>query len=264
MLPYLERCARSVADQGEAVEHLVMDGGSRDGTAEWLAGRKEIASVVERDAGMYDAVNKGLRRARGMYVSYLNCDEQYLPGTLRTVRDYFETHPKVDILFGSALLVDPEGRLLSYRKAYTPRWSYIASSHLYVLSCTMFLRRRVIDEGTLFDPSWRNVGDAEFVLRALSAKYRAGYTSRYLSVFTMTGANMSASADAAVETSRLRRALPRWPRILSLPLNAVRLLEKGVTGAYRERFPLDYSLYTGSARVRRELRATHASWRWPA
>src|ERR1700730_13538201 len=62
MLGYLERCVASVADQeGVRAEHLVMDGGSRDGTAEWLAARSWLVSQVRRDNGMYEAINRGFR-----------------------------------------------------------------------------------------------------------------------------------------------------------------------------------------------------------
>src|SRR5467141_315471 len=96
MLSYLERCVASVADQeGVRAQHLVMDGGSRDGTVEWLAARPSLASEVRSDKGMYDAVNRGFRKARGRIIAHLNCDEQYLPGTLATVARYFDKHPDV-------------------------------------------------------------------------------------------------------------------------------------------------------------------------
>ncbi len=47
----------------------------------------------EKDAGMYDAINKGLRKATGDICAYLNCDEQYLPEILRWVVDYFSVSP---------------------------------------------------------------------------------------------------------------------------------------------------------------------------
>lgn len=105
---------------GATYEHLVMDGGSTDGTPCWLAERSEIGSVLERDAGMYDAVNKGFRRAHSALVSHLNCDEQYLPGALAFVRDYFGRHPEVDVLFGDALIIRPDGSLIAFRKGFAP------------------------------------------------------------------------------------------------------------------------------------------------
>jgi glycosyltransferase involved in cell wall biosynthesis len=108
-LEFLKLNAVSVADQvsdGVEVEHLVQDGGSTDGTAEWLAGQAGIVGIVEKDEGMYDAINRGLKRARGEVYSWLNCDEQYLPGALAAVAEFFEAHPEVDIAFGHTIVVD--------------------------------------------------------------------------------------------------------------------------------------------------------------
>lgn len=265
MLPYLKRCVRSVADQGVAVEHIVADAVSQDGTPEWLSTQRGITPIIERDSGMYDAVNKGLSRARGEIVSYLNCDEQYLPGTLAAVNEFLSARPEVDILFGDALLVSPSGELLSYRKGYQPRWPYIAASHLYVLSCTMFLRRRLIDAGARFDMRWKDVGDAEFVIRTLRGGARAAHVRRYLSAFAMTGSNMSASPNARAEALRLQRSCPRWVRALALPLDVARRVEKVASGAFAQRFPLEYSVYASADDSRRTtFRAQSSTFRWPA
>jgi len=264
MLGYLKRCCASVADQeGVAFEHIVMDAVSGDGTVEWLASNDNVKAVVEKDNGMYDAINKGWAQARGEIVSYLNCDEQYLPGTLQHVWEYFQAHPQVDILFGNLLLIRPDGSLISYRKGFQPRWLYILTSHLYVLSCTMFLRRRIIDDGFRFDPQFKNVGDADFVLRVLRSGYRARHVKKYLAAFAMTGANMSADANAQREKTLLWRDAPAWLRFLRLPMNGLRLMEKTLSGAYSQRMPLEYAVYNSpDARVRRQFSAQSASFRW--
>jgi len=264
MLSYLKRCCASVADQeGVSVEHIVVDGMSDDGTVEWLKRNEGVVAVVEKDNGMYDAVNKGFGRASGGIVAYLNCDEQYLPGTLKFVKEYLTNHPDVDILFGDALLVRPDGSLISYRKGYHPRWYYILSSHLYVLSCTMFLRRRIVADGFRFDDGYRDVGDEEFVVRALRHGYRARHVSRYLAAFTMTGKNMSAAPNAPAEAKRFARGAPTWVRLLKYPLNVARLAEKVLSGAYFQKMPLEYSVYASDSADRRKTFTTSkASFRW--
>lgn len=264
MLPYLKRCVRSVADQREDVQHLVMDGGSIDGTVEWLRGQPGVRAQSERDRGMYDALNKGLALARGEIVSYLNCDEQYLPGALAAVKEHFAANPAADVVFGDALLIAPDGGLLAFRKGYRPRWPYIVASHLYVLSCTMFFRRRIVDSGFRFDDTLRDVADADFVVRLLRAGYRADHMRRYLAAFTMTGANMSAGANAQREIARARDAAPSWVRALRGPINAARMTEKVVSGAYRQRFPLAYSVYSApEALERTTFQAPTSTFRWP-
>jgi len=265
MLGYLKRCCASVADQERVpFEHIAMDGNSTDGTVEWLGQQRRIAGVVQEDNGMYEAINKGLLLAKGRFVSYLNSDEQYLPDTLNFVREYFDQHPEIDILFGDALLVKPDGSLIAYRKVYQPRWFYIWSSHLYLFSCAMFLRRRIIEEGFQFDERLRVIGDMDFVIRLLCHGYRAAYVRRYLVAFTMTGNNMSNSQNAEFEKKHiLDEMAPMWVRSLRLPLNIGRLTEKLISGAYWQMMPLEYALYVSDVTVeRRTFRVEKASFRW--
>ena len=264
MLPYLKRCCASIEDQkGVNLEHLVGDACSSDGTVEWLRGNKQVTSIVEKDRGMYDAVNKGFLRARGSILAYLNCDEQYLPGTLAFVKDFFDQHHHIDIFFGGALLVRPDGSLISYRKAYPPRWPYIWVSHLYVLSCAMFVRRRVIERGILFDDNLRDIADNKFVIHCLRNGCQAAYAKRYFSAFIMTGNNMSAGANPKRERREFLKATPPWIRLLWFPLNALRLTEKTLAGAYAESFPLTYALYdSDDLSVRKEFISDKASFHW--
>ena len=167
MLPYLKACCSSVQDQGLALEHIVMDGASTDGTREWLLNRPDTLSISEKDNGMYDAINKGIELSSGEIIAYLNCDEQYLVGTLKKVQDFFMKNASIDILFGNTLIIRPDGQLLAYRKCFTPRWQYIWGSYMYLHSSSMFIRRKVFESGFLFDTDWKTIGDADFVIRVL-------------------------------------------------------------------------------------------------
>src|SRR5688572_33122025 len=73
---WLKLCIASVADQDIDHEHIVQDSCSDDGTQDWLPHDKRVKAFIEKDKGMYDAVNRGLRRATGEILSYINCDEQ--------------------------------------------------------------------------------------------------------------------------------------------------------------------------------------------
>src|SRR6266446_656854 len=106
---WLKLCIASVADQQVEAEHIVQDAGSDDGTLDWLTTDSRVRALVEKDQGMYDAINRGLRRAGGDILAWLNCDEQYLPGALETVGAFFAQHPAVDVLFGDIVMVDAQG-----------------------------------------------------------------------------------------------------------------------------------------------------------
>jgi glycosyltransferase involved in cell wall biosynthesis len=278
MLAYIKRCRASVADQlGVEVEHIVADGGSSDGTPAWLA---SVASPMEpqrpqplpgssfryfsgKDAGMYDALNKGFDTASGEVVAWLNCDEQYLEGTLARVRDAFAADPKLDVLFGGALLVRPDGSLLAARKPYPARYAYIATSHLYNLSCGMFFRRRIWQGDLRFDTRFRNLGDHDLVLRMLQKGLRTRTMPLPLSAFAFTGGNLSWSEGAQREAVQLRNEAPAWARALRLPLNALRVTEKLLKGAYSHG-AVDYALYEGDGSgTRRRFKVEKVSTKWP-
>ena len=275
---YIKRCRASIADQqGVEVEHIVADGGSTDGTVEWLCSVAQPIAPGQpapsegssfryfsgKDAGMYDALNKGFDSANGEVVAWLNCDEQYLEGTLALVRDIFVSEPRLDMLFGGALLVRADNSLLATRKPYPARYAYVATSHLYNLSCAMFFRRRIWQKGLRFDTRFRNLGDHDLVLRALKSGARTTTVDRPLSVFTFTGGNLSWTEGAQREASQLRNEAPAWARVLRAPLNALRVTEKFLHGAYSSG-AVDYALYEGDGTApRRSFHVDKASTKWP-
>ncbi len=262
-LPYLKRCCSSVADQSDMRhEHIVVDGGSSDGTVEWLKQQSGVKWISEKDRGMYDAINKGFEMARGEIVAYLNCDEQYLPGALVSAAEAFERYPDADIVFGDALLIRPDGSLIAFRKSYPLRWSYVLAGHLYVLSCTLFFRRRVLEKGFRFNPEFRSVGDADFVVRLLRSGCRARHFRRYVAVFTMTGTNLSAEEKFRTEPSALAASAPIWVRALRPVLNMSRLAEKLLYGAYVNTGPIEYALYDDPGSARKYFSVRNASFRW--
>lgn len=246
MLSYLERCVASVADQeGVRVEHLIMDGGSQDGTPEWLAARPSLVSEVQRDNGMYQAINRGFRRARGRILAHLNCDEQYLPGTLATAVRYFEAHPKIDVLFGDGLTVRPDGSLVAYRKTIRPLWPVWLLPPLYVPTPTTFFRRKLIDDGVLYDDSYKDIADLARNVRLVKDGYQLAHMRRYFSIFTITGANRSATVPTIDdELKRFLNGLPWWARRFRHQLRLVAWAQKLLSGCYFQAKPLAYAIYT--------------------
>lgn len=135
----LKRCVGSVRGQtGVAIEHIIQDACSTDGTPDWLAAQPDVLARSEPDAGMYDAINRGWGRASGDIFSWLNSDEQYLPGTLEKVAGVFERNPDVDLIYGDALVVDATGNLLAARREIRLSRTYIANSFLNAFHAPRF------------------------------------------------------------------------------------------------------------------------------
>lgn len=102
----LPRTLDSVFDQGyEALEYLVVDGGSTDGTLDVVRSYEDRLAlwISEPDQGIYDAMNKGIAHAEGRVVGLLNAGDTYLPGALRTVGDAVRVHGDAGIYYGDLL-----------------------------------------------------------------------------------------------------------------------------------------------------------------
>ena len=249
---WLRLCIASVADQGGAVEHIVQDSQSDDGTLDWLPRDPRVKVFVEKDQGMYDGINRGLRRAGGDVLAYLNCDEQYLPGALAAVADFFDQHPEVDVLFGDVVMVGAEGQYLYHRKMQTPLKYHTWTCHLSTLSCAMFFRRRVVfDYGMLFDPRLRDVGDGEWMVRLLRRGVRMAALGQFTSAFAYTGSNMSVGPNARREAREMRQSAPAWARLLRPAFIAQHRLRRWAGGMYRQE-PFAYEIYTTASPERRQ------------
>jgi glycosyltransferase involved in cell wall biosynthesis len=203
-LEYLIRCANSVADQKleGAFEHIVQDGGTDGAFQEWMTKQSFAHVYVEQDAGMYDAINRGFRKSKGDIIAWLNCDEQYLPGTLEKVARWFADHPDKDILFGDVILISPDGVPLSYRKAILPILGHIRNCFLPTYSAATFVRRRVLDAGYFLDARFRSMADLIWIEALLADGYRCGLLNEPLAVFTQTGNNLGQSSLYANEGKR--------------------------------------------------------------
>ncbi len=262
---WLKLCIASVADQGVEVEHIVQDAGSDDGTLDWLPQDPRVQAFVEKDSGMYDAVNRGLRRTRGEILAYLNCDEQYLPGTLAAVGDFFAKHPQTDMVFGDFVAVDGDGKYLFHRKVQTPLKHHTRVSHLQTFTCAIFFRRKLIDEHRLFfDTKFKIAGDADWMLRVIDKKISMAVLRRFTSTFGITGENISDGARSLSENRQLFLSAPFWVRQLK-PLWVLHHRLRRLAGGIYSQRPFSYSIYTcGSPGQRVVHQVDDPSFRWRA
>lgn len=273
-----------------SIEHVVQDAGTdgmeefaREIEASFHRDGKEVFSsqssvgsnskagysltiYSEKDAGMYDAINKGLNKAKGDICAYLNCDEQYLPGTLQWVADYFSVTPQTDVLFGAAIVTRADGSYVCDRRVMVPtRWHTMVSGNLSVFTSSTFFRRKsVVERGLLFDPQWRVCGDAVWALQFLEAGLRMESSHKPLSAFAETGANLSASGNprAAEESRRLALSAPAAVRALKPVVLLAYRLRRWRSGAYALK-PHKYAVYTAAdARLRRCFNVNEPAFRW--
>lgn len=219
----LERTIRSVKAQDyQAIDYVVIDGGSTDGTVEVARSASDIVStfVSERDRGIYDAMNKGFCAASGDIIGFLNADDEFASaGTLRAVAKAFDDHA-VDICYGDLAYAPRKGIV---RNRF---WRAAAFRPGMFLNGWMpphpgfFVRRRVYEKLGGFDPRYRISGDYEFMLRALEVEgFRAAYLPQPLVVMAPGGtSNRSIKAIARGNweclQARRRNGFPARPHLL--------------------------------------------------
>ena len=241
---WLKLCVASVADQtGVEVEHIVQDALSDDGTQAWLAKDRRVRAYFEKDQGMYDAVNRGWRRSQGEILAYLNCDEQYLPGALRGVEEFFCQRPQTDVVFADTLVVDKQGQFICYRKSLVP-WKNTMWVYNPVISSSIFIHRRVLDRhGLFFDTRWRDLGDKLWTVEMVRRHLNLAVLRRYTSSFTDTGENMNLKPNARRERDQVMTMAPPWVRRSRFPLLQLHRLRALCHGIYSQK-PFTYSIYT--------------------
>jgi glycosyltransferase involved in cell wall biosynthesis len=240
---WLKLCIASVADQGVRLEHIVQDSCSDDGTLEWLPNDRRVKAFVEKDGGMYDAVNRGYRRAQGDILAYLNCDEQYLPGGLKAVHEFFEKHPRVELVLAGSLIVDGNGVYLCHRHSLVPNPRHVWY-RFPVLTSSVFVRRRVIQErGIFFDTKWRDLGDFHWMLALMRAGVPMGVCDTFTSAFADTGENMNLKPNALREKAETNAMTPSWVRLLKPVWIGSHRLRRLAAGHFSLK-PMSYSVYT--------------------
>jgi len=270
-LDWLSLCVASVADQNDGnqlvIEHIIQDAGTPgmqafalehgaafysaqqsshvpDGISAPTNASYRLSIYSEPDAGMYDAINRGFRRASGDIVAWLNADEQYLPGALRKVADAFQAHPKAEMIFGDTVVTDSGGQYICSRTAVKPqRLHSLVSGNLSFLSAANFLRKAVIDTGHLIPEGWRVVGDAAWAVALLAQGVPMRRLPAYLSAFVDTGDNLSVRAEARDEHRRLAATAPAWAKTARPLLIAGFRGRKLLAGSYYLQ-PFDYEVFT--------------------
>jgi glycosyltransferase involved in cell wall biosynthesis len=177
----LQRCFDSVRAQDyPLIEHVVVDGGSRDGTAALIeraaagAGEgRELRATSERDAGVYDAMSKGVRQARGEYVHILNADDRYADRGVLS-RTIAAMHARaLDLHHARARQVDADGRTVCEFGRDVDFAALLKK--MRVAHPTVVVRRAVYERFGAFSIGFRVAADHEFLLRVWR-KLAIGFT----------------------------------------------------------------------------------------
>jgi glycosyltransferase involved in cell wall biosynthesis len=222
---YLRECIDSTKRQESdrvEVEHIIVDGGSTDGTPEYAASRG--CKVMYREGGIYDALNIGSLSARGLFLGILGCDDFLLPGALNAIVDNYERHGRRWIV-GSCRWLDARGRDIGKFRS-PPEWltaSMLASlGWSCVPTTSTYLHKELLADLQGFNEAFVYCGDYEFFLRALQRE-RFSRIDQVLSCCYRHGDNMSMRHDD-IYRSEIKMIAERYAPATRLRRQAYRFL----------------------------------------
>jgi glycosyltransferase involved in cell wall biosynthesis len=225
----IEDCLASVASQTyQPIEHVVVDGGSTDGTVELLGEYRashRFHWVSETDSGMYEAINKGISLAHGDVLAYLNSDDLYLPWSVDVAVRALQ--PGIDLIYGDLgiLRTDANGNpgafyIQFYRDFDLRHYSFVET----IGQPMAFWRRNLTERIGLFDTGYRLIGDCEYWLRAAVGGAKLRHIPELMAVQVEHESTLRATQPIRLreEFARLRRAMAltvdppsslRWERL---------------------------------------------------
>jgi glycosyltransferase involved in cell wall biosynthesis len=206
---FLEETIRSVLLQGYPdLEYIVMDGGSRDDSAAIIRKYEKFLTywVSEKDRGAADAVARGLARASGTILAYLNSDDPYRPGAISCAADQFVKHPEADVVFGDTYWTDAQGLVVAERRQ-TP---FSVSGYLYggtdLQQPSTFWKRELYQRVGAMNPEYQTAFDTDLFVRFAVAGARFRHVKQFLSCFRIHSDAKSSTLieQRARELARIR------------------------------------------------------------
>ena len=180
---YIEQTIKSVLNQDyRPIEHLIIDGGSTDGTLEILKRYEDhVRWISEPDCGQGDAINKGFRQATGSILAWLNADDLFTSGALKTVVAHFQANPQSYFVYGDSLAINEKGRSYGRRAHVAPcNFETLLNKGDFIVQPSAFWRAELWRDVGELDVNWRYVLDYDYWLRA-AQKYDLFYVPRFFS-----------------------------------------------------------------------------------
>lgn len=228
----IERTIASVVAEGAPpVEYVVVDGGSTDATLDIV--RREAAAghvtrfVSEKDRGISDAFNKGIRLSTGDVIGIINADDRYVPGALQAVVDAYHGTAMDFVVYGN-MIWERDGVQRRIRPRPLPSlWKFVDCPFDHP---TVFVPRSVYDRVGVYDLGYRYSMDYDFYVRALAAKVIFRDLGRDVSVFAASGRSASAPRECHREVLRsqlqhgLSPAVCRLTYALKMGVNRLKAL----------------------------------------
>jgi len=203
------------------VEHLIVDGCSTDTTLETVERYEHLRLISESDESIYDAMNKGIRAAKGEWLYFLGADDVFVDQcVLSDLKEYFESD--FDVIYGDVISTRFNGK-------YDGPFDVLKILKRNICHQAIFFRREVFDRVGTFNPIYRSHADWDHNMRwLLDPKVSSKYVDRVIANYADHGFS-SLNPDPAFRRDRLYRYLSyagtALPRSMYLALWSKEMLQ---------------------------------------
>ena len=196
-----------LSQKGVDVEYIIIDGGSTDGTREIIQEYSDRLRywVSEKDAGIYDAMNKGISKARGDLIGILNADDEYLPGALELIWEAFVKNPGA-VIHGD-IEVSDGNKTVDVWRGINPEGVGSQFQKMTVSHPATFIPRAVYEKFGTYSCDYRLSSDYELMLRLISKNVPFVHVNRPITRFGLGG--RSGGIKTYQETLKIQRAYGR-------------------------------------------------------
>lgn len=194
---YLEETIRSVLEQDyPRIEYLVIDGGSTDGSVDVIKKYEDRIAfwVSERDRGQTDAINKGLERAKGEILAWINSDDTYHPKAVGEAVEFLMNHPNVAMVYADCNFIDEQGRVIGKFASRQTDYKKLRRGYVHIPQQTTFFRAAYWREVAPLDPSFYFAMDYDLWVRIAARapiKYLPGRTWANFRIHTSSKTNVN-------------------------------------------------------------------------
>lgn len=198
----IEATILSIANQSyRSIEYIIVDGGSTDGTLEIVQKYQSVIArvICEKDDGIYEAMNSGIREASGEVVGLLNADDCYLPGAVELVVKAWSDEPGADVFIGNSIGLDVNGQQTA---TFRPNID-LARAVVQIPHPSTFVSKHCYEHYGYFDQSFSYAGDKEFFYRLATASARFKVLDKELAYFRAGGLGSRVGLLAEKENFRI-------------------------------------------------------------
>jgi len=186
---HIEKCIKSVLSQTyKNIEYIIIDGASTDGTLSIINkyATKITQLVSEKDTGIYNAMNKGLKLAKGEIIAIVNADDYYYSDTIQLVVNHFN-NTKTDVVYGDINKLRTINNKNYFKKA-VPNISLMEQT-MPIFHPATFVKKQVYNTVGGFNEKYKLSADYDFIYKVYKAGFKFNYLPKTLTVFSIDGAS---------------------------------------------------------------------------